>query len=134
MPAQRGLALAHALSQIGPELMSWRLAQAADLGSLTWSPDVDVFERQDTLIVRMDLPGVSLSDVRIEIAQDELTISGERRYESHQPGDHWQSEERTYGRFFRRVALPDGAWSTRAATTLANGVLEITIPVVSYTS
>jgi HSP20 family molecular chaperone IbpA len=130
----RGLALAQVLSQLGPDLLSLRSPRPDAHHVWTWSPDVDVFERGDMLIVRIDLPGVSLSDVRVEIADDELTVCGERRSEGRQADDHWQNEERAYGRFFRRVPLPDGAWPTRATTMLANGVLEIAVPVVSWDS
>jgi HSP20 family protein len=102
------------------------------MNALTWSPDADVFERHELFVVKMDLPGLSESDVRVEISEDELTIMGERGSEWHEGDDSWQNEERPWGRFFRRVPLPDGAWPTRAHTTLANGVLEITVPVVPF--
>ena len=132
MAAPRGLALAHALSQLGPQLLPWRSPAAAAGRVWTWSPDADVVERHDMLIVRIDLPGVPLSGIRVEISEHDLTVAGERRCDEHQAGDHWQNEERAYGRFFRRVPLPDGAWPTRARTSLANGVLEITVPVVPF--
>lgn len=136
MNTQRGVALAQALSQLGPQLLSksWRSPQSRGGDAWTWSPDADVFERQETLVVRIDLPGVSLSDIRVEISEDDLTVSGERRCGAHEAGDAWQNEERASGRFVRRVPLPDGAWPTRAKTTLADGVLEIIVPVVPWSS
>ena len=86
------------------------------------------------LIVRIDLPGVPWSDIRIDISEDELTVSGERRCDAHEADDHWQNEECAYGRFFRRVPLPDGAWPTHARTSLVEGVLEITVPVIARDS
>jgi len=85
-------------------------------------------------IVRLDLPGISADDVAVDVSEDAVVISGKRCTESCPSGDSWQADERRLGRFFRRLLLPDGAASAQTRPTLADGVLEVTVPVIPYRS
>ena len=85
---------------------------------------MEVFERDGQLVVRADLPGLSKNDVSIDLADDVLTISGER-HEEHEATRHGvRVSERHYGRFSRRVPLPEGVDAGKARATFQNGVLE----------
>jgi len=105
------------------------LASPEPRRAITWSPDVDVIESADRLVARIDLPGVRMSDVTIEITEDDLTVSGTRRREPHHVDDNWHVAERAYGHFFRTILLPDRARVERAQATFGDGVLEILVPV-----
>ena len=92
------------------------------------TPQIEVFERDGKFVVRADLPGFSKNDVAVDLADDVLTISGERHDEHEQTRQGVRVSERHYGRFSRRVPLPEGAEAEKAQATFHNGVLEVAIP------
>jgi len=93
-----------------------------------WMPQVEVLQTNGQLTVKADLPGLTKDDVKVELTDDMLIISGERREEKEEKKEDFYRSERSYGRFYRQVALPEGAKSADAAATFRNGVLEITMP------
>jgi len=101
----------------------------ADLPEAPWSPQVEIFERDDELVLRADLPGLTKDDVNVEIANDGITIEGERRHERDEKGKGYFRSERSYGKFYRRVPMPEGAKAEDANASFTNGVLEITLPM-----
>jgi len=96
-----------------------------------WSPAIDVFQRGNDLVVRADMPGLSKDDVTVDIADDQLTIRGERRYDHEEERDGVFRSERSYGSFCRVVPLPQGAIADSAKATFNNGVLEIVVQAPS---
>lgn len=101
-----------------------------ELYARTWSPDVEIFERDNKFCVRVDLPGLRKEDVKIEVSHDELTIEGERKFEKEETKPGLYRTERTYGSFFRRIAIPDHVKAENAVATFKNGVLEIEMPAI----
>ncbi len=98
-----------------------------DFGQTAWSPQVEVFERGGQLVVRADLPGLTKDDVKVEVTDDAITISGERKQEHEEKGEGFYRSERSYGSFYRQVPLPEGVNADAADATFKNGVLEITM-------
>jgi HSP20 family protein len=94
-----------------------------------WSPAVEVFERDNNLIVRAELPGLSKDDVKVEVTDDGLVIHGERKRESEEKGERWYRSERSYGQFYRLIPLPEGANAEQAKARFENGVLEVSMPI-----
>jgi HSP20 family protein len=90
-----------------------------------WAPHVETFVKGDALHVRADLPGVDPKDVDISVEGDLLTLRGERKAE-HQDASY---REITYGRFERRIRVPEGTDAEKISASYANGVLEITVPL-----
>jgi HSP20 family protein len=97
-------------------------------GGGVWSPQIDVIERGDNLVVRADLPGLRKEDVSIDVQDDALTIQGERREEHEDTREGVFLSERSYGRFFRSIPLPDGVSPDEVNAKFSDGVLEITMP------
>jgi HSP20 family protein len=93
-----------------------------------WAPPIEVLERNDRLVVRAELPGLSKDDVKVEVTDDLLTIAGERREEREETREGYRHSERRYGRFSRSVPLPEGVNSEDVRCTFQNRVLEITMP------
>jgi HSP20 family protein len=93
-----------------------------------WAPPIEVLERDDKLVVRAELPGLSKDDVKVEVTDDLLTIAGERREEREETREGYRHSERHYGHFSRSVPLPEGVNSEDVRCTFQNGVLEITMP------
>lgn len=93
-----------------------------------WAPDVEVFHRNNDLVVRADLPGLSRDDITIDVADDHVTLRGERKREREEQSGLMYRSERSYGSFYRVIPLPEGAMSDQARADFTNGVLEITMP------
>jgi HSP20 family protein len=93
-----------------------------------WVPAMDLLEMDDHYVVRLDLPGMSEEDVSIEVQDNALTISGERKAEREERERGWVRVERSFGRFSRSLTLPDGVNPDAIAATFDRGVLEVRIP------
>jgi HSP20 family protein len=96
-----------------------------------WSPRIDVEQRGDSIMVRADLPGVRKEDIQIDVTDDTLTISGERRDEREEGGDErgYKAVERSYGSFYQTVPLPQKVNVDKLTAKMRDGVLQITIPL-----
>jgi HSP20 family protein len=92
-----------------------------------WSPQIETFEREGQLVIRADLPGLKKDDVNVEITDNAITISGERRNEDEERREGYYRSERSYGSFFRSIPLPEGVDADDANATFENGVLEVTM-------
>jgi len=79
--------------------------------------------------VRADLPGLTKDDVKVELTDEALTISGERKAEKEEKREGFFRSERSYGIFYRQIPLPQGVDADKATATFTNGVLEVTIQV-----
>ena len=94
-----------------------------------WTPELEVFERDNQLIARLDLPGLTKEDVKVEVGEAGLTIWGERKEERKEERPGWYKSERAYGKFYRVIPLPEGVKAAAITATFIDGVLEVTIPV-----
>jgi HSP20 family protein len=95
-------------------------------GSGGWAPALDLVDHPNEVLVKADLPGLSKEDIEISVSGDLLTLSGTRK-------ESWESDkglrsERVYGSFTRTLTLPAEVDGARAKASLANGVLELTLP------
>jgi HSP20 family protein len=93
-----------------------------------WVPDIEVFHRNNELVVRADLPGLSKDDVKVEVSEGQITIQGERKREHEEEREGVYRSERSYGSFRRVISIPEGAMTDQAKATFKDGVLEITMP------
>lgn len=93
-----------------------------------WRPLVDVFEADEGLAVHIDLPGVNKEDVSVEVKENVLTISGERKYDTSVGDDRYYRKERTFGTFRRSFAMHTAVAPDSIKATFKNGVLKIKIP------
>jgi HSP20 family protein len=82
----------------------------------------------DELLVRVDLPGLDKNDVKVNVAEDAITIHGERHRAQEEERDGVYRSERSYGAFYRTIALPAGTMTDQAKASFKNGVLEIRMP------
>jgi len=95
-----------------------------------WAPEIEVYERDDKFVVRVDLPGLNKEDVKIEVTHDELTIGGERKLEKEELVEGLYRTERTYGTFYRRIAIPEYVKAEEAVAIFKDGVLQIEMPTI----
>jgi HSP20 family protein len=93
-----------------------------------WIPAMDLVETGDDFVLKADLPGMTESDVNIEIEKNVLTVSGEREHELEDKHEGYYRLERTTGAFSRSLTLPEGIDAGAVTAAFENGVLEVRIP------
>jgi len=99
-----------------------------------WVPEMEVFEKNNLLTVRLDVPGLKKEALTVHVTEGLLTVEGERKHETEEEKNHWYRRERTYGRFYRTVPLPTGVNAKDVKATFKNGVLEVIVPVRAVTT
>ena len=97
-------------------------------GSRPWTPAVDVFETENELVLKADVPEVDMKDVNIEVENHTLTIKGQRKFENEKKQKGYHRIERSYGSFARYFTLPDTVDTEKVTADYKNGVLSITLP------
>jgi HSP20 family protein len=93
-----------------------------------WVPAMDLVEADDHFLLKADLPGLAEDDVAIEVQDNVLTVSGERKTEHERKERGWYRLERSFGRFSRSLTLPEGVNAEAIDASFDKGVLEIRIP------
>jgi HSP20 family protein len=96
-----------------------------------WVPEIEVQQKNSEFIVRADLPGLKKENVKVEITENVLTLSGERREEKEEKHEGYYRSERSYGSFYRQIPLPEGAKTDTASAEFKDGVLEITMQALA---
>jgi HSP20 family protein len=96
-----------------------------------WTPAIDVERENGSLVVRADVPGIKPEEVKIEIENDILTVSGEHEERREEKDKHFLRRERRYGSFSRSLALPVGVDAKKIKASTHDGVVEVTIPLPS---
>jgi HSP20 family protein len=107
----------------------WTRPFSREWGTEMWAaPEVEVFQKNNELTIRADLPGLKQEDVKVDITDDEICIQGERKHEREEEREGYYRSERGYGSFCRTIPLPEGAITEQAKANFKDGVLEITLP------
>ena len=93
-----------------------------------WAPAVDIYETENELVLKADLPDVDLKDIDVRVENQTLRISGERKFEQENNGKGYHRIERSYGSFMRSFAVPNSFDTEKIAADFKNGVLSVTLP------
>jgi len=110
-------------------LFEGSLPRRSDQSALTpWAPAVDIYETENELVLKADLPDVNEKDLDIRIESNTLTIKGERKLEEKVKEDNYLRVERTYGSFSRSFSLPSTVDSGSIKADYKNGVLTVELP------
>jgi HSP20 family protein len=94
----------------------------------TWAPSVDIYETENELVLKADLPDLNEKDLDVQVENNMLTIRGERRFEQKVKEENYLRIERTYGSFSRSFSLPNTISSENIKAEYKNGVLTIEMP------
>jgi len=100
--------------------------KAEEIGE--WLPSLDVSETKNDVVVKAELPGIDPKDIDISLANDVLTIKGEKRQEKEEKEENYHLVERNYGSFTRAIRLPKDVQSDKISASFKNGVLKVTLP------
>jgi HSP20 family protein len=94
----------------------------------TWAPALDVYENNESVIVRAEVSGMRKEDIDISLQDNVITVSGERKNEKKYEGGKTSREERLFGRFTRSIALPKQVDVSAVKATYKDGLLTVTLP------
>jgi HSP20 family protein len=93
-----------------------------------WIPALDVFEKDNKLVVKAEIPGMREEDIDVSVVDNTLTIKGERKAETEVKDEDYYRCERSYGSFLRSVPLPSAVDANKIEANYEDGVLEVTLP------
>ena len=93
-----------------------------------WAPAVDIYETENELCLKADLPGVDQKDIDVRVENQTLTITGQRNFEKKETGQGYHRIERSYGSFSRSFAVPNSFDTEKIAAHYQNGVLTVSLP------
>jgi HSP20 family protein len=96
--------------------------------SRAWAPAVDIFENDNNIVLKAELPGVDPKDVEVRVEDNTLYLKGERKFEKEVKEDNYHRIERSYGSFARSFALPGSIDSDKVQAEYKDGILSLSIP------
>ena len=91
-----------------------------------WSPAVDIFENENELVLKADVPAIEMKDIDLQVENGTLTLKGERKFEQEQNGRGYHRIDRGYGSFVRALTLPDSVDVDKVKAQYS-GVLTVTL-------
>jgi HSP20 family protein len=94
----------------------------------TWAPAVDIYETDDALVMKAELPGFSKDDINIELKENTLVVKGERKHEDEVKEGNYHRKERMYGAFQRSFMLPATVDREKVSASYKDGILELRLP------
>ena len=97
-------------------------------GNRPWSPSVDIYETENELVLKADLPDVDQDKIDVRVENQTLTIAGERKFEKQDNVKGFHRIERNYGSFVRSFAVPNTFDTDHINANFKNGVLSVTLP------
>jgi HSP20 family protein len=93
-----------------------------------WSPQVDIYETGEVIVIKAEVPGIDKKDITIAIKDNSISIKGERKVEKTIKEENYHRVERSYGAFHRMFALPTNIEKDKVKAEVVDGVLEILLP------
>lgn len=93
-----------------------------------WAPAVDIYEDENAFLIKLELPEVSREDVKVNLDNDTLSITGQRRFENEDKRDGYHRVERRYGQFYRSFTLPPNVNAQSINAQFKDGMLRLTLP------
>jgi len=109
-----------------PFFRTGRMADDDNMGM--WNPAVDLYEKDDHFVIKAELPGVDKKDIKIDLNDRVLTLSGERTYDNEVKEENYYRKERSYGKFQRAFRLPADVDSDQIKAEFKDGVLQVEVP------
>lgn len=99
-----------------------------DLASGAWAPAVDIYETPETIQMTFEIPGVNQQDIKVNLENNLLTVTGERKLEHEDKREGYHRVERSYGAFTRSFTLPPTIDPNKVNATFEQGLLRLTLP------
>lgn len=93
-----------------------------------WNPSVDIFNDEDKIVLKAELPGVDKKNITIDLENRVLTIKGERSFEDEEKSENYYRRERAFGTFERAFTIPEDVDAEQIKAAYKDGVLEVQVP------
>ncbi len=116
------------MNQLFEDTFSRTRGRDEALGKGMWTPSVDIFETEEAVVVKAEIPGVERDQISVEIKDGILTLHGERKFEKEVKEENYHRIERAYGTFHRSFSLPSSVEQDKISAKFKEGVLEVTLP------
>lgn len=100
----------------------------APMSTTSWNPSVDIFENDNEVVIKAELPGMNAKDIEVKLENNVLMLKGERRFEKEAKEENYHRIEREYGSFSRAFSLPTAVDGDKVAADYKDGVLKIVLP------
>jgi len=97
-------------------------------GGGRWCPALDIAEKDDSVVVKVELPGLKAENIELSVDRNMLTVSGEKKDQTEENGENYYHVERRYGKFQRTISLPGEVNKDKIEANFRDGVLTITLP------
>lgn len=127
-PARELQEMSSRISDMLARTFSWPNFDRETLASFDWAPSCNISEDESAYHVEADLPQVKKEDIKVELKDSLLSLSGERKEDKEQRGNRIHRVESSYGTFLRRFTLPVDIDEANAQAEFKDGVLRITVP------
>ena len=115
------------LDRLFREAFSGQLSET-ELSTRAWAPPVDIYETENDIVLKAELPGVDPKDVEVRIEDNNLYLKGERRFEKEVKEQNYHRVERSYGTFARSFSLPNSISADKVKAEFKDGLLTLTMP------
>ena len=99
-----------------------------ELSTRSWAPPVDIYETEDAIVLKAELPGVDPKDVDVRVEDNTLYLKGERKFEKEVKEQNYHRVERSYGSFARSFSLPNSISTDKVKAEFKDGMLTLTMP------
>ena len=99
-----------------------------ELSTRTWAPPVDIYETENDIVLKAELPGVDPKDVEVRVEDSTLYLKGERKFEKEVKDENYHRVERSYGSFARSFSLPNSINAEKVKAEYKDGLLTLTLP------
>jgi len=100
----------------------------AEPSTRPWAPAVDIYETENSIVLKAELPGIDPKDVEVRVEDNTLYLKGERKFEKETKDENYHRVERSYGSFARSFSLPNSIDADKVVAEYKDGVLNLTLP------
>jgi HSP20 family protein len=104
------------------------MAGETEVSTRSWAPPVDIYETEDAIVLKAELPGIDAKDVEVRVEDNTLYLKGERKYEKEVKEQNYHRVERSYGSFARSFSLPNSIDAEKVKAEYKDGLLTLTMP------
>ncbi len=127
-PMRGMFGLGHRIGSLFDELNFQPTEIPGDLAPRNWNPVVDIYDNDENIIIKAELPGIDKKDISIDVKESVLTLKGERSTANEVKEEKYYRRERFFGKFERAFTLPEDVDPEKIQANYTDGVLEIKIP------
>ncbi len=124
-PFGESITLRRSMDRLFEDVFTRRLRTAAPL---VWQPAVEIFETENEVVVKAELPGIDPKNVNVTVTAEGLTIKGEAKSEQEEKGRNYYRRELRYGTYERTIPLSAEVKSDETRAAFRHGILEVTVP------